>query len=139
MPVYYIIEESPQNTLQQEIHYQPNKHLQNAYHLLINKIIKNLIIVNDDTNTENNNQLQERELKNFLLSHYNGNIYLNGLEHCLELYKKENGIELDIDTKLAKEFDQFYFKLTIDVNDCDRFHQYQPHKFQNLIFGKIIV
>lgn len=136
MPIFYIIEENNEEQLKQEVHYEGNRHLRRAYNLLVNNLINNIIIINDHNN-ESEQNLNKEELKNFLLSHYNGNIYINGLSHYLEDYKKQYNQELDIDIELAHQFDQFYFRLTINVND--RFHEYQPMKFLNLTFGKIIV
>lgn len=136
MPLFYIIEETSMGKFRQEVHLEPNRHLYRAYNLLITNLVNNLVII---SNHEQSNTFSKNDFRNYLLSHYNGNIYLNSLTYYLEEYKNQHGIELDINPELAKQFDQFYSRLTIDVNDCDRFHQYQPIKFQNLVFGKIIV
>jgi hypothetical protein len=131
MPLFYIIEDND-NQMKQIVHHNANKHLQYGYKLLINKLCNDLV-VDDSCNLEHN----KADLINFLLECYNGNIYINGLSHFLTEFENKYNIKYIIHKEKADLFDQFYLKLSMNVNDCNRFHEYQPLKYQNIIFGKI--
>jgi len=131
MPLFYIIEENDKQ-LKQIVHHNANKHLQYGYKLLINNLCNNLESVGSS-----NFEYNKNDLVNFLLECYNGNIYINSVKHFLQEFENKNGVKYFISEENVNLFNQFYLKLTMNVNDCNRFHEYQPLKYQNIIFGKI--
>lgn len=130
MPIFYIlkpINADNHTNYTQEISFYPGEHMKKVHKLLIDTVIS-------DLGNELDNQ-QKNDLRNFLQSHYNGNIYVSSLKY----YLKEYNNQLEYPDNYCEKFDKFYTTITLEINDCQQHHRYPPSKYNGYIFGKIVV